>query len=154
MMTIAIDDQAELSDEEIDIVEYISGFLLRRLQKFSFSVEFRVQDKEKQSERLTGLLDRGGLLYPSHQFLGMVKAMELVFRQLPASGGKSTFVESLDAKQIPQLLKKSLKTEVPQEELESFYCELVELFYKVRMHHMCQHLLSKVAPHKGKKVRH
>ena len=146
MGTASASELVQLTDEEIDIMEYI---LLRRLQKFSFVEMFH--SKERNVENLTELLDRGGLIHPSQEFVDVIKVMEMAFRELPSTtGDKSAYILCLEENAVPQLFKQSSDVNVVEDEQEKCYLELVALYFKVCMHRKCQHLLSNLCSQKSR----
>ena len=133
----------EIGEKEEDILAHIAGYLLRK----------RGHGEEGQaltsspSKGLTSLMDRGGLTYAQDAFTSVVREFEIQFRQLPPrSVDFKRFEDSVIEQNVPFRFFQLLDgIDSASESKELFFRDILHLFFTVRAHHKCRHLMEKCA---------
>ena len=140
----------DIGEKEEYVLAHIAGYLLR---KKGHGAEGQALTASP-SEGLTLLLDRGGLTYAHEAFTSVVRQFEVEFRQLPArSVDFDSFEDGILAQNIPSRFFQLLDgVDSPPESKELFFRDIVHLFFTVRAHQKCRHLMEKCV-HFTKKTR-
>ena len=134
-------NKEDIGEKEEDVLAYIAGYLLRK----------RGHGEEGQalissrSEGLTSLMDRGGLTYAHEAFTAVLRELEVEFRQLPPrSVDFKRFEDGVISQNIPSRFFQLLdRVDSPSESKELFFRNILHLFFKVRAHQKCRHLMEK-----------
>ena len=133
-------DSQPISENEEEIISYISGYLLR---KFSHTQEAQVLTASP-SRGLIKLMDRGGLTYANEGFISIVRELEVVFRQMPKiSANLEIFDSAVCEQNIPSHFFPLLDSvDSPAQEKELFFTDIMHVFFTVRAHQKCRQLVE------------
>ena len=131
----------DLSEKEDEVIGHIAGYLLRKRGDCAEGQALI----SSPSEGFTLLMDRGGLTYAHEAFTSVVRAFEVQFRQLPPrSVDFKKFEDAVIAQNIHSRLFQLLDgVDSPSEDKELFFREILHLFFTVRAHQKCRHLMAK-----------
>lgn len=131
-----------LSERDVEIVEYICGFLLKKL-KSRPEAQLLIADNE-EPKGLIAVKSRGGLLQPKSDLVTVVGDIEKVFRDLPKTTvDRDLFHEKLCAKDInSSFFEMTDISSVDSDSKEKFYVDMCNLFFSVRAHQKCRHMVD------------
>ena len=141
------DVKDSLTSHDQDVIEYISGFMLSKLQKKCPVICSGLHDKDQQSGTFLESLDRGGLKRPIKDYVAFVLELECIFRCLRVkSVSKSEFnqlVEKYDVSSVLLDILTQHEITASENEQEKFFCACINLFFKTRAHQKCRFLVEK-----------
>ena len=150
------DSPIDISETEEQIIAYISGYILRKLNK---SVEAQALMSDKVSG-LTAVLNRGGLTQAKESFVTIVHELEVAFRHLPEMSVDSISFETIVCGQNihSQFFEILESVDSSAEEKEHFFMKVLRLFFTVRAYQKCRHEIEKCIkttkkPRKSKALR-
>ena len=130
----------ELTDEEEEVIEYISGYIIHKLRSRHSKAAEILSDVEPSG--LVGQLTRGGLTMPTVEFTFIVRELEDNYRRLStAQLTREAFASSLTCFEPLSVI---LDTLTP-EESENFFADCVNLFFTMRMGQTCRKVLQQQA---------
>lgn len=135
-----------LSGEEEDILLYISGAILQKLNRKRPSLSAKLIDENPAPSTLIGIKTRGGLLTPIPPIVSFTVRLELIFRSL-VSIRFHDFVTCVEESNVTY----NLATFVPDDDIPDFVSFFLKTFFKIRANHHCRELISKYRAVKEKK---
>ena len=132
----------ELTERDGEIVAYIAGFLLKKLRSRP-EARFLV-DNSSEPSGLIAVKSRFGLIQPKEEFVSVVLEMEKVFRAMPIKNvNRDEFHENIYTKDIHSLFFDTLDNlDVDVESKEDFFIRLSNVFFTVRAHQKCRHIVD------------
>ena len=138
-----IEIESLLSKRDQEILEYICGYILRRVKDIEGSSVLR--SGSPTNSRLTESFDRGGLIYPSDNFVIFIESAESVFRTIPhTSVSKELFTSKCDEENLFSRLHDCFANDAASyTSIEKLYVKILHLFFIIRAHQKCRNLLQK-----------
>lgn len=129
-----------ISDIEEDILEYISGYILRKVNRYTEAKTFTVSE----TSGLVAAKDRGGLVMANENFIQIVTELEAVFRRLPVKCvDHQIFHSALACSNISSDMVQLLSdVETTPESKEAFFIDVCNLFFVMRAHQKCRDLVD------------
>ena len=128
-----------MTDRDDEIVEYITGYLLMKLKH---TLEAQALTTDVISGGLIALKNRGGLTTPTPDLVQRTLEIERVFRNLP-SLDRDMFLATLCDNNVQSSFFTLLDfVDTSAESKEVFYMDFCNLFFMVRTHHKCRHMVD------------
>ena len=142
------------TDEELDIVHYIGGFVVSKLKKRSRVSEYRevietmISSSEPEPGTLLAVRSRGGLINLTQDGKSLFVELEQVFRELfpplTLNIALSQFSRAVLSNQVVQDCFHNSTAGIDCSHKENVVSDIVALYFKVRVHHKCKTIIEKV----------
>lgn len=133
-----------------DVVEYIAGFVVNKLNKLNICKFCNQYLYKKETNNLLILLkNRGKYLYPSNEVVTICKYVELIFRKTKLGPKQKEIINIMLLKKCVNIFcdKHFVDHIKDQSILDNHRCQLIKLisnlYLKIRLHHECKLISEK-----------